>query len=90
MDLLFNRYASPYLLLDEIISQNRLVEFINELGYIKDDEKTFDVWLHKVEDKTFDEFKESLRSKPKPNNKVNLEAAIKNSKNILNNFVPTK
>lgn len=91
MDLLFERYASPFLLLDEVIKQERLMDFIYELDLIKDDEKTFNVWLHKIDDQGYREFKESC--KPKPTNNVSkeadLEAVIKNSNDILNSFIPS-
>ena len=31
MDLLFNRYASPFLILDQMLEAGRFSEFINEL-----------------------------------------------------------
>ena len=57
MDLLFKRYANPFLLLDNMITTGRFLEFILELIDIQNDEKIHDVWIHKVFDKSFDDFK---------------------------------
>ena len=90
MDLLFKRYANPYLILDEVIEQERLVEFVYELDLIKQDEKIFDIWLHKIYDKDYVDYKESCMPKTKPKiSNDNLEAAVKNSKEMLINFVPS-
>lgn len=87
MDLLFSKYASPYLLLDQIVEEQRLCEFLNEFANIKREEELVDVWKHKVFDKGFKEFKESLQ--PKTSTKDGLETAINNSYKMLNGFVPS-
>lgn len=92
MDLLFNRYASPYLILDEIIGQGRLLEFIYELDEIREEEKNRELWLSKFKifsDIEYHDFIKSLKPKIKTNNKSNLEAAIKISNDMLNNFQPS-
>jgi len=88
MDMLFQRYACPYLLLDEVIEEKRFVEFINEFAIVKRESEIEKVWLHKVFDKTYNDFKNSLTFNDKPS-KTSLEAAVKNSKQILEKFIPT-
>ena len=61
MDLLAQRYASPFLILDEFIGLQQFHEFIVEILTTIADEKIhearWDVWLHKVySDMQFDEF----------------------------------
>ena len=90
MDLLFTRYASPFLLLDNYIAQGRLVEFVLSIIDKTNEAKIYDYWLHKVFDKSFDEFKKLVMS----NNEIveddneNAEETIRESMNILNNFIP--
>ena len=93
MDLLFKRYANPFLLLNQVISQKRLVDFIYELSEIKKEEDTFETWLNKYSifnDIQYHEYKAKVDefSKPKDESSkpYNLEAAFKNTFNILDKF----
>lgn len=92
MDLLFKRYANPFLLLDNLIATGRFVEFILEFIDIQNEEKIYDVWLHKVFDKTFEAFKNAVFE----NNEIaevdnqNVETTINKSFEILNNFNPNE
>ncbi|WP_195547818.1 hypothetical protein [Holdemania sp. 1001095H_141210_F2] len=90
MDLLFKRYANPFLLLDNMITTGRFLEFILELIDIQNDEKIHDVWIHKVFDKSFDDFKKLVfESKEIADvDNQNVETTIKESFEILNNFNP--
>ena len=92
MDLLFHRYASPFLLLDTYIEQGRLFDFVIEFFNIRNDEMTWDVWLHKVYDQSFEEFKKSMNEiqENKEATKEQVETTIKGSKNILINFNPNE
>lgn len=55
MDLLFSRYASPFLLLDQMILTDRFSAFVSELLRIRNEEKDeqtlWEFFLHKVFDK---------------------------------------
>lgn len=90
MDLLFQKYASPFLFLDEVIANGDFVEWLNEFIQAENDNQTWEVWLHKVYDKDFESFKTSvIDSQRKP--QITFEAVketINNSKEILNNFKP--
>lgn len=89
MDLLFKRYASPFLLLDCYIEQSRLFDFIVEFLNIRNEEMTWDVWLHKVYDKSFDEFRNSIDTMEQNNfSKEQIETTVKDSHNILIEFNP--
>lgn len=90
MDLICKRYSSPFLVLDNIIAAGRFKDFINELNNAVLHEEIYELWLHKVFDKTFEEFKNDVIEEMKaqqitPEAK---EATIKNSFEILNNFKP--
>ena len=90
MDLLFKRYANPFLLMDNMIATGRFYEFIMEFIDIHNDEKIYVVWLHKIFDKGFDAFKEAVME----NNQIvnvdnqNVGTTINESMDILNNFNP--
>lgn len=93
MDLVFKRYSSPFLLLDTLIENGKFLEFIMELLEIYNDEQIYELWLHKVFDKSFSEFKNSAVRKqsteevPVMDNKQ-ISSIIKDSYEMLNNFKP--
>lgn len=84
MDRLFKRYADPFLFIDSLIISERFTEFVLELLEIENEEMMWEFYLHKVYDKSFDEFKESIKPVPKEQ----LETTVQNSRSILNNFNP--
>lgn len=90
MDLLFERYANPFLLLDNLIATGRFFEFVMEFIDIHNEEKIYDVWIHKIFDKSFEAFKNEIEE----NNEIanvdnqNVETTIKESMDMLNNFNP--
>ena len=90
MDLLFKRYASPFLLLDEIILTDKLTEFVSHIVDETNNEQEWEFFLHKVFDKSFREFKESLRTteRPREMSKSDIETTIKDSLDITQNFTP--
>lgn len=93
MDLLFQRYASPFLLLDEMIASGRMLEFVEKVLKIRNDENESDtLWeyfLHKVFDKSYAEFLRENRT-PQAHQEVSMdfEATIKKSANMLDGFIP--
>ena len=94
MDLLFKRYASPFSFIDGMIQTGRFYEFV--IDFIKttnqeiEDQYSWEFFLHKIFDKSYQEFKEEIK-----NNKENqelseqaIETTVQHSMNILNNFNP--
>lgn len=91
MDLLFKRYASPFLLLDCYIRQGRLSEFVCEILELHNNDEIWNIWLHKVHDKSFNEFKEEIdASIQQEMTKEQIETTINDSKNIILNFNPNE
>ena len=87
MDLLFKRYASPFILLDGFIVTNSLNNFVDDfLDFVKEDDE-WEFFLHKVYDKNWNEFNDIIKQS---NNKepIDLGATLMKSKNILNSFTP--
>lgn len=93
MDLLFKRYANPFLLLDEMIASSRMLEFVDKVIKIRNEEQEDDTlwqfYLHKVFDKSYEAFlRESGKTKPIQEEAVDFEATIKKSMNMLQDFKP--
>ena len=91
MDLLFKRYASPFVLLDNFIAMGSLSDFIDDFfKFINEEQQEDTKWqffLHKVFDKSWKEFCEEIDSANKAE-KIDLGATIKKSYDMLNNFAP--
>lgn len=95
MDLLFRRYASPFIIVEEMLKCGRFSEFVSEFikMYNRDiDEQTTWEWYlhHAMLDKTYQEFKELLGigSNNAEQPKIDFEITLSTSASILNNFEP--
>ena len=92
MDLLFKRYASPFLLIDQLILTNGLDKFIDDLfefmGEEKQEQTKWEFFLHKIYDKSWKEFCNEIEVSNVENN-VDIGETLIKSKNILTNFTPT-
>ena len=87
MDLLFKRYASPFVLLDSLILTNSLNNFIDDfIDFVKEDNE-WEFFLHKIYDKSWSEFRSSIKQSDNQE-PIDLGATLVKSKNILNNFTP--
>ena len=91
MDLLFVRYASPFILLDSFITTNSLNDFVNDFfNFVieeRNEKSQWEFFLHKVYDKSWSEFSNDVEQaeNQKP---IDLGATLMKSKNMLNNFTP--
>lgn len=94
MDLLFKRYASPFLLLEQMQEAHRLDEFVSSIVEIDNEEKTWEFYLHTIymHGKTYNEFTKPVKkqSEEKPVTQAELEATINESRKILNSFNPSE
>lgn len=87
MDLLFKRYASPFVLLDSLILTHSLNNFISDFIDFVNKDKEWEFFLHKIYDQTWDEFSDSIKQSD-DHEPIDLDATLMKSKNILNNFTP--
>ena len=91
MDLLFSRYASPFVLLDNLILTNSLSDFIDDMFKFINEEKEektqWEFFLNKVYDKTWKEFIDEINISNEEK-EIDLGATLKKSKNMLKNFTP--
>ena len=90
MDTLFKRYACPFSLLDGYIQTGRMCEFIQAFLEQKQEDDRWELYLHKVWDKSYTEFCESLQTSQglQDMSEDDIETTIKQSMNILGNFTP--
>lgn len=90
MDLLFKRYASPFLLVDQMLLTGQFSTFVTEIFDFDSDERLWNIFLHKVEGQSFNEWKASLGQESNQKmTKNEIEATINDSFDILNGFEPT-
>ena len=87
MDLLFVRYASPFVLLDGLILTNSLNNFVDDFFDFVNEDREWEFFLHKVYDKSWSEFSNEMKQSENQK-QVDLGATIVKSKNMLNNFTP--
>ena len=85
MDRIFKRYSDPFSLIDEVIRNHDFVSWIAEFVDAENEEQVWDVWIHRILDKSFEEFKKDVL---RPKSTIPLETTIQDSMSILNNFSP--
>ena len=96
MDLLYQRYASPFSFMDGMIATGRFSEFVTQFDRTVAEEKAeqlnWEFWLHRVYSGTYADFKAEMQTTVQnmSMSKLAIEATVQNSMNILNNFNPQK
>ncbi len=88
--MLFARYANPFILLDQYISNGGLCQFVIDFVEMHNEREKYELWLHKVWDKTYSQFLETLNEPQEEMTDEELETTISNSKKLLSSFVPGK
>ena len=93
MDLLFSRYASPFVLLDNLLLTNSTSDFIDDMFKFINEEKEektqWEFFLNKVYDKTWKEFIDEINTSNEQK-EIDLGATLNKSKNMLKNFTPER
>lgn len=89
MDLLFKRYASPYLLVDQMLETGDFFDFVIEVFQSNEDDRLWEFFLHKVKGKTFDEYKaEIFGNSNLEMTKNNIETTVSDSYSLIKDFEP--
>ena len=83
MDLIFKRYANPYLLIDEMLEIGQFSDFIFEVIKMKDEDEQWEFFLHKVMNQSFAGFKNSMVINNKQITMNEIETTVNNSYSIL-------
>ena len=86
--MLFKRYASPFLLIDGMLETGRFLDFVDKFIDTQNEERMYELWLHKVYDKSYADFKAQIVSSNTPAAPVDLETTLRESESILNSFIP--
>ena len=92
MDLLFKRYASPYSFIQGMIDTGRFEEFVTNfvltVNKEKSDKTDWEFFLHKVFDKSYNEWQEEVKTinKNQKISTVDVKTTIKNTNDIINQF----
>ena len=81
-DFCFKRYGNLNIL-DKFIEQNQFYKLILDSWSIHNEEELFEVWLHKIDNKSFEEFKEMCKP-AKPTQKKEIAETIRESMQIIN------
>lgn len=92
MDLLFKRYASPFLLVDQMILTGNFTEFVAKVVELDADEELWQFFLHKVdEEKSFNDWKASVVGQQAETQMSDdeIKATVQSSFSILNGYEPT-
>jgi len=94
MDLLFKRYASPFLFVDSMIQTCQFSEFVDEFVHTinseNEEQMNWEFFLHKVNEGSFRDFVDEMKQ-DKENKEMtanDIEATVQQSMDILNNFNP--
>lgn len=96
MDRLYHRYADPFSFIDGMIKTGRFCEFVESFYTAtqkeKEEETTWQYFLHKVFEGSYADFKAELKNNSDHQNMSarTIETTINHSMNILNNFNPEK
>ena len=74
------------ILLNQELENGELADFVTEVMKIKQEENLWEFYLHRVFDKSFEDFLADNQVKEVP--VANLEATVKHSFKMLENFQP--
>ena len=88
--MLFKRYASPLVLLDQMIMTGQLYDFVMKMIHEVDHDQLWEYYLNRVYDKSFDDWVASLEQSARPTKMTEREigTTITNSMNMLTDFTP--
>ena len=92
MDLVYQRYSNPLTLLDSLIENRMFSNHIDTLNEKVIFDFEFKVWLHKVDDKSFNDWRNELHSNAEARSdridENELKATVLKSSDLLNSFEP--
>ncbi len=87
MDLLFHRYASPFVLIDELILSGDFSPFIDAFMEGRESDMQWEYFLAKIFDKSFNEFIGDMKGGQEATDE-DLETTIQNSMSMTIDFIP--
>ncbi len=90
MDLLFSKYANPFLFVDTMLSNGTFSEFVGTVWELEAEKKNWEFFLHKVYGVSYGDFLKSLETANSSEPIEPIETTVKNSAKILREFIPDK
>lgn len=96
MDRLYQRYADPFSFINGMIRSGRFHEFVrsfwNNTQKELNEEKSWEFYLHRVFEGSFDDFMKAQKTNAEHRNLSNheIETTLAHTNKILNNFNPEK
>lgn len=92
MDLMFTRYSDPFSFMDSLIDNGSFSTGINKIYELQNEDVSWELYLHKVFDKSFDQFKKDISRNIQKDRLTSAEfnATIEMSKSILKSIDPTE
>lgn len=89
LDLLFSKYASPFIFIDTMIQLGKLDEAIRNLLDEQNENRLWDLYLRVLPKKSFNDWKKDLvKNETSELNENEIMAQVEESQNILNSFKP--
>lgn len=80
-------HAGPFSWADEAIRFGRFSEFVDFIIEQDQEKKMMEIWLHKVFNLGYEDWKSQVRPKPKPTQRQ-IEATVQNSVAVANIIIP--
>ena len=71
-----------------MIQSLRFSEFVDEFWDLENEKRKWEFYLHKVFDKSYEEWENSIPKAREEISEEQLETTIEESKSILKNFIP--
>ena len=94
--MLFQRYASPMVILDRMIQTGRFLEFVCEFIRLRneelEDQTKWEFYLHKVFDMTYQDYLAQTGGTAETGDDMTpdaLQSTVKESMGIINSFCPS-
>ena len=94
--MLFQRYASPMIILDRMIQTGRFLEFVCEFIRLRneelEDQTKWEFYLHKVFDMTYQDYLAQTGGTAESGDDMTpdaLQSTVKESMGIINSFCPS-
>lgn len=86
--MLLTQYANPYFFIDELILNCDFFEWVCSFIKQTNERRLYDVWLHKIHDRSFTEYKQWVYDHTQETTAEQLETTVNESMQILNKFNP--
>lgn len=89
MDLVFSRYSSPFQLIDTLIENNQLNDWIYDFVDIVNEDKIYNLWLHKGVFTSYEEFRNGINLKSSEQSEsFDVNEVLESSMSVIDEIQP--